>query len=158
MPKLPTGYSGTPLAKKLGLKPGFRALIIGAPDAVVSMATAQGLASLSVVTSATAARRQRSELDYIHLFALSAADLETAVDKLKQRLKSDGMIWLSWPKKASKVPTDLDDTVVRKCGLDAGLVDVKVCAVDDTWSGLKFVYRLKDRGSELAAKRASGRT
>ncbi len=145
------GYSGTPLAKKLGLKSGYHTLMIGAPDAVIVIAKAQKLASLSVIASPAAARRRELEFDYIHVFPDSTADLKQAVNKLKPRLKIDGMLWLSWPKQAPKVPTDLDDAVVRKCGLDAGLVDVKVCAVDDVWSGLKFVYRLKDRGNSGGA-------
>ena len=151
------GYSGTPLAKKLGLKSGYHTLMIGAPDAVIVIAKAQKLASLSVIASPAAARRRELEFDYIHalysrdVFTDSTADLKQAVNKLKPRLKIDGMLWLSWPKKAPKVPTDLDDAVVRKCGHDAGLVDVKVCAVDDVWSGFKFVYRLKDRGNSGGA-------
>ena len=140
------GYSGTPLAKRLGLKAACHTLIIGAPDGVIAMAKEQGLASLSVIASPTAADQLQQELDYIHFFSNSVAELKDAVNTLKPRLKADGMMWLSWPKKASKVKTDLDETVIRKCGLDAGLVDIKVCTVDEIWSGLKFVYHLKDRG------------
>ena len=150
------GYSGTPLAKKLGLKATYHALIIGAPDGVIAMATEQSLASLSVIASPTAADQLRQELDYIHLFSDSAVELKDAVNTLKPWLKTDGMMWLSWPKKASKVKTDLDETVIRKCGLDAGLVDIKVCAIDEIWSGLKFVNRLNDRSVGRSALRVSG--
>ena len=84
-------------------------------------------------------------LDFIQLFAASRAELEAEFPRMKQTLSQDGMLWVSWPKRSSKVETDLSDNVVREVGLDNGLVDVKVCAVDQTWSGLKFVRRLKDR-------------
>lgn len=149
------GYSRTPLAKKLGLKATYHALIIGAPDSVIAMAKEEGLASLSVIASPTAAGQLRQELDYIHLFSNSAAELMDAVYTVKPGLKTDGLMWLSWPKKASKVKTDIDETVIRKCGLDAGLVDIKVCAIDEIWSGLKFVYRLKDRNIGRRTQRRS---
>ena len=87
----------------------------------------------------------RGEKDYIHLFATRVRDLERRLPTLKRHLSKTGLAWISWPKKASGVPTDLDGNVVRRLGLGTGLVDVKVCAVDADWSGLKFVYRLKDR-------------
>ncbi len=84
-------------------------------------------------------------LDFIHFFTSERGDLELRLPDLKAALKKDGMLWLSWPKKASKLPTDLTDNIVREVGLAHGLVDVKVAAIDENWSGLKFVYRLKDR-------------
>jgi hypothetical protein len=91
------------------------------------------------------ARKLTSNLDFVHLFSTSRRDLAGAFPKLKKALKSDGMAWISWPKKSSGVNTDLDENIVRALGLKSGLVDVKVCAVDEVWSGLKFVFRLKDR-------------
>lgn len=84
-------------------------------------------------------------LDMIHFFTKDEAELKTRLPKLKPILSKNGMLWVSWPKKASKVPTTVDEGLVRMTGLDAGLVDVKICAVDKVWSGLKFVYRVKDR-------------
>jgi hypothetical protein len=89
--------------------------------------------------------RLARELDFIHFFSDKRASLERQIPKLRDSLKSSGMIWISWPKKASGKTKDLDEGVVREIGLKAGLVDVKVCAIDETWSGLKFVFRLKDR-------------
>jgi len=88
---------------------------------------------------------ETSELDFIHAFFADAAKLEEGFPKLMKALKPTGMLWVSWPKKASKMPSDLDENIVREIGLAAGLVDVKVIAVDENWSGLKFVYRLRDR-------------
>jgi len=87
----------------------------------------------------------RGELDFAILFVTTRADLEKRFDRLRDRLKSNGMLWISWPKKTSGVPSDLTENTVREIGLANGLVDVKVCAIDETWSGLKFVRRLKDR-------------
>ncbi len=84
-------------------------------------------------------------VDYIHLFTKSKDELQTQFPILKAALAQNGLLWISWPKKASKVTTDLNENIVREIGLQNGLVDIKVCAVDEIWSGLKFVYRLKDR-------------
>ena len=84
-------------------------------------------------------------LDFIHIFVAHTKEFEKEFSNAKKQLKKGGMLWVSWPKKASKVPTDLDENVIRNTGLKKGLVDVKVCAVDDVWSGLKFVFRLSDR-------------
>lgn len=136
---MPTaGYSGTPLAKKLGFKPGFRVRFVGAPAEYANL-----LGKLPAdVTVATATR---GTFDLIHLFTKRSADLERQLPKLKAALAKDGMLWISWPKKTSGVATDLTGDVVRETALAGGLVDIKVCAVDETWSGLKFVYRRKDR-------------
>lgn len=88
---------------------------------------------------------QPDEVDFIHYFCKSADKLKAEILQLKSLLKKTGTLWISWPKKSSKVPTDLSDMVVRTTGLEAGLVDIKVCAVDEIWSGLKFVYRVSDR-------------
>ena len=132
------GYSGTPLVKKLGIKEGFRAALVGAPSDF--RAELEDLPSgVTFVTSV------ESQLDFIMFFAKTSAELTANFSRLAARLSPTGMLWIAWPKKASGVPTDLTDAVVRQTGLDAGLVDVKVCAVNQIWSGLKFVIRVKDR-------------
>jgi hypothetical protein len=131
------GYSGKPLAAKLGIKDGFRIGIVNEPDGI-----RRDLGDLSAVTLSA---RLQSPLDLILFFVTSQSELKKGFSKLASKLAPAGMLWVAWPKKASSVPTDLSDNSVREIGLAAGLVDVKVCAVDETWSGLKFVIRLKDR-------------
>ena len=132
-----SGYSGTPLPKKLGLKPEFATLFIGLPQNLSyltdGLPAAQSCADLASVDGAS--------LDYIHLFEVSRAALKDQAPHLKTLLKPTGMLWISWPKKASKVPTTITEDVLREIFLPTGLVDVKVCALDDIWSGLKFVLR-----------------
>ena len=132
------GYSGTPLIQKLGIRPGMRIYIQGEPGDY-----AQTLGPLP--EAVTRLQRLGQELDFIHCFAKERRQLEQRLPALKAALDYDGMLWISWPKKAAKIATDLSDGVVREIGLASGLVDVKVAAVDETWSGLKFVYRLEDR-------------
>jgi hypothetical protein len=132
------GYSGTPLVKKLGIKPGMAIYLRGAPPDYAD--TLGPLPDGVEVVDAL-----RPGLDFIHIFTDSRQELEAAFADVKAALAFDGMLWVSWPKKASKVPTDLSDGVVREVGLSGGLVDVKVAAVDVVWSGLKFVYRVEDR-------------
>ncbi len=132
------GYSGTPLAKKLGIKPGVTVIAIGAPSDYGELLE-------PIPAGATIVGELSATASFVHFFTTELAELAAELPKLKAVLEKDGILWVSWPKKAAKVPTDLDGDVVRGLGLDAGLVDVKVCAVDATWSGLKFVYRLKDR-------------
>ena len=135
---MPAGYSGTPLVKKLGIKEDFQVALVGAPGGFRS--ELEGLpARVSFVTSV------QSQLDFIMFFAKTRVELSANFSRLAARLKPVGMLWIAWPKKASGVATDLSDGVVRQIGLDAGLVDVKVCAVNEVWSGLKFVIRVKDR-------------
>jgi hypothetical protein len=129
------GYSGTPLPKKLGIKAGFRVLLLRAPEDV--------LAELSADLAECA--RQKDSLDFAMIFTASRSQLANDFSRIAQVLAPAGMLWVSWPKKSSGVATDLDENVVREIGLAAGLVDVKVCAVTEVWSGLKFVRRLKDR-------------
>ena len=138
------GYSGTPLAQKLGIKPGHVVLIDGAP-AGWRDGWPSGLGTLPDTAVVRVGLRSRSADMVIGFFDRSAR-LRQRLPTLKARIPTDGTVWLAWPKKAAGVPTDLSDGVVRALGLAAGLVDVKVCAIDATWSGLKFVYRLKDRG------------
>lgn len=132
------GYSGTPLVKKLGIKPGARVSLVNAPD---DFRTTLGALPDDVKFVNT------KSLDLILYFVLSERNVAQDFAKLAQRLTANGMIWIAWPKKSSGVATDLTFDRVQRIGLDAGLVDVKICAIDDTWSGLKFVYRLKDRAS-----------
>ena len=132
------GYSGTPLPKKLGIKDGFQVRLIEAPSEVV----AELKPSLD---SCKVSRDAKAPLDFAMLFTKSAASLKKDFTQLAKNLAPAGMLWISWPKKTSGVSTDLNENIVREIGLASGLVDVKVCAVTDVWSGLKFVRRLKDR-------------
>ena len=133
------GYSGTPLVKKLGFKDNFRAALVNAPKSFAK--ELEPLPENVEFVSNSGAK----QLDLILLFVDSQRNLIKEFPSCARRLTENGMLWVAWPKKASGVPTDLTDNSVRTIGLDAGLVDVKVCAVNDIWSGLKFVYRLKDR-------------
>jgi hypothetical protein len=130
------GYSGTPLVDKLGIKPGARLQLVSEPKGFAGLLG--GLPEGSRVAS-------RGALDFAMLFVKSQSDLRKRFARLRDRLESNGMLWVAWPKKASGVETDVTEGVVRAFGLESGLVDVKVCAIDHTWSGLKFVRRLKDR-------------
>ena len=135
------GYSGTPLAKKLGFKQGFRTGLVSPPNGFQKeLAPLPNDVSLSVGGLV-------KPLDLIILFADSQKRLKTEFLKLARKLTQNGMLWIAWPKKASGVTTDLSENLIRDIGLGAGLVDVKVCAINDVWSGLKFVYRLEDRKS-----------
>jgi hypothetical protein len=133
------GYSGTPLAKKLGFKEGCCAGLVNAPPGFQ-----KELAPLPTDTQVIVERLTKP-FDLIVLFTNSQQELKTEFARLARKLKTTGMLWIAWPKKASGVPSDLSENDVRQIGLDAGLVDVKVCAINDIWSGLKFVYRLQDR-------------
>lgn len=128
------GYSKTPLVKKLGIKEGDEVLFINEPDHYFGL-----LDVLPEVKEAS------NDADFIHLFTKKHARLRAELPNLKKRLKKTGMLWISWPKKTSGVSTDLSDAIVRQEGLDVGLLDTKVCAVDGTWSALKFMYRKADR-------------
>ena len=135
------GYSGTPLVNKLGIKEGFRVGLVNPPKGFE-----KELEPLPKNVTITVGRLSKS-FDLILLFVDSQKVLKKEFPKHALKLVENGMLWISWPKKASGVATDLSDNSVRQIGLDAGLVDVKVCAVNDIWSGLKFVYRLKERKS-----------
>jgi len=132
------GYSGTPLAKKLGIKDGQHLALVEIP-ASVKAELKDALAKCYVVAKAAA------PLDFAMLFVKTQAELKKNFPVLGKQLAPAGMLWIAWPKKSSGVASDLDENLVRKIGLDVGLVDVKVCAVDEVWSGLKFVIRVKDR-------------
>lgn len=134
------GYSGTPLAQKLGLKDGFRALFIDLPASLADLTTARTFAESSRITLDQLGDVQQG-YNFIHLFTASRAVLEKLAQPLMALIARDGMIWVSWPKKASKVPTDITEDTIREIALPLGLVDVKVCAVDEIRSGLKLVIR-----------------
>ena len=136
------GYSGTPLARKLSLKDGQRVWWEDVPDGVRSEIEKSGFA-LELLDAAEA------PIDVAHIFVRSRAALEGAVHRLMPLLASSGFIWISWPKKASKLPTDISEDRIRDVIIPLGLVDVKVCAVDATWSGLKLMIR-KERRSSIA--------
>ena len=131
-----SGYSGTPLPQKLGIKPASRLLLLGAPEDFDETfgALPEG------VTVRTAAR---GTADVVLLFTKQRALLEARIDALGAAIFPDGAIWVAWPKKTSKVPTDMTEDVVREVCLSRGLVDNKVCAIDDTWSGLRVVHRVE---------------
>jgi hypothetical protein len=126
------GYSGTPLAKKLGIKEQFRVALLDLPVDVKGE-----LACCQIAKD--------KPVDFAMIFVKTANELKKQFPKFAKQLAPAGMLWVSWPKKASGLATDLNENEVRRIGLDAGLVDVKVCAVSETWSGLKFVIRVKDR-------------
>ena len=137
------GYSGTPLPQKLGIKEQFRVALFDLP-AEVKAELKSALASCRVGKDGPS--------DFAMIFVKTASELKKQFPQFAKQMAPAGMLWVSWPKKASGVATDLNENEVRRIGLEAGLVDVKVCAVNETWSGLKFVIRLKDR-----EKRASDR-
>jgi len=139
------GYSGTPLAKKLGIKDGFRLALLHVPDDVRSSLSSAFDKCRIQGNSIKASKNQNKDLDFIFFFAKSRAGLDLELLAAAKALAPAGMLWISWPKKSSGVATDLTGDVVRQSGLDAGLVDIKVCAVTDVWSGLKFVIPVKDR-------------
>jgi len=135
------GYSGTPLPRKLGVKPGARLGLVRAPP---DFATTLGALPEGVVVTADA-RRAKGSFDVIVCFARGAAELARDLATLGRRLDPAGGLWIGWPKKASGIATDLGEAEVRRLGLATGLVDNKVCAINDVWSGLRFVVRLEDR-------------
>lgn len=134
----PTAYSSTPLAKKLGLKEGFVIRLHNEPDSYRSLFT-------DWPPDVTIERDKKKKKDFIHFFTISAEELHKQLPLLKEEIFPNGIIWISWPKKASKVPTDITEDIIRQMALAIGLVDVKVCAVDEIWSGLKLVILVKNR-------------
>ena len=133
------GYTGTPLVKKLGIKSGFSVVFMNAPADFTSI--------IDLPPDVVVNKTPRPQLDFVLLFVKSEAQLTQKFSHLASKLKPSGMFWVAWPKKSSGVVTDLSFTNVQAIGLAAGLVDTKICAVDDVWSGLKFVFRLKDRSA-----------
>jgi hypothetical protein len=136
------GYSQTPLVKKLGIKAAQTVAIVNAPDKFLAQELQPLPANVKLVPAIT-----RGQLDFIMLFVSSTKALQKELPKLKKKLSRGGMLWVSWPKKSSGVQTDLSFDIVQQLGLKIGLVDVKICAVNEIWSGLKFVYRLQDRAT-----------
>ena len=133
------GYSGTPLPKKLGLAPGMRVYVTGCDDYVELV----GAGDLDLAMQA----KPGSTTDFVHVFATRRRELETWLPKLRRALQPDATLWVSWPKKASKVETDIVEDTIREIALPLGFVDVKVCAIDAVWSGLKLVVRKELRAA-----------
>jgi hypothetical protein len=132
------GYSGTPLAKKLGIKDGSRIRLVNAPAYYFELFT-------DLPPGIKLLKDKKTKKDIIHYFTTSFKLLEKDIVELKNEIEQDGMIWVSWPKKASKVATDITEDLIRAMALANGLVDIKVCAVDEVWSGLKLVIPVKYR-------------
>ena len=135
---MPTGYSGKPLHEKLGIKPGHRVCVLGAPANYETLL--EGKVPRVEFTS-----NSRSKADVVHVFETRSAALRKKLPALQKLIAPDGMIWVSWPKKAARVETDITEDVVRNMALSLDLVDVKVCAINDVWSGLKLVIRRERR-------------
>jgi hypothetical protein len=135
----PAGYSGTPLAQKLGIKQGFNILLIKAPEHYFGLFT-------DLPGDLRINNDSPSPKDLIHFFTKQKDEYTRLLPALKTQIKPNGMIWISWPKKSSKVVTDITEDIIRNFALQTGLVDIKVCAVDEIWSGLKLVIPVKDRG------------
>ena len=129
------GYSGTPLWKKLGYKTGMSAYVDGAPNSYIS------LLALPADVTVTWLRSAKSDMEFVHLFATSNSKLKRKLEYYRERIVPGGVIWVSWPKKSSGVKSDITEDVIRAVALPMGLVDVKVCAVDEVWSGLKLMIR-----------------
>ncbi len=132
------GYSGTPLPKKLGIKENSDIVLINPPSNYKK--TLRNLPEGVKINT-----KPSGNLDFIQFFTKEISELDSKFSDLKKYLNPDGILWISWPKKSSGVLTDLDENKIREIGLENGMVDVKVCAIDEIWSGLKFVFRLKDR-------------
>jgi hypothetical protein len=131
------GYSGTPLVDKLGIKPGARVVILGAPPDFC----------LELPDGATSGTRLSGHADVVLFFTTQRARLERRLDGLGRAIAPAGAVWVAWPKRAAGVVTDMTENVVRDIALPRGLVDTKVCAVDEVWSGLKLVWRVSNRGA-----------
>jgi len=129
------GYSGTPLWKKLGYKTGMSAYVEGEPSNYISLLTLPADVVVNWLP------RAKSDMEFVHLFATSASQLKSKLESVRKRIVPGGVIWVSWPKKSSGVTSDITEDTIRDLALPMGLVDVKVCAVDEVWSGLKLVIR-----------------
>lgn len=145
------GYSGTPLPQKLGLKPGARLGLVNAPAGFT-----RTLGPLPAGIAARPVGAGRSQFDVIVCFAPTMAEVSRRLPALKRRLDPAGGLWVAWPKRSSGVATDVGENGVRAAGLAAGLVDNKVCAIDDVWSGLRFVFRLVDRPRNARGTKSTG--
>jgi hypothetical protein len=140
------GYSGKPLTQKLGIQPGFCIFVEGAPSAYGGIVG-------KLPDNVKIVARLKAPVDMVHVFMTATASLAKKLVAYRAAIAPDGMIWVSWPKKSSGVSTDLSDVVVRNIALSLGLVDIKVCAVNDIWSGLKFVIPKDQRNSNQRVKR-----
>jgi hypothetical protein len=138
MTEASSGYSGTPLAKKLGIKNGFHISLVNAPEYYLRLFT-------DLPAELYFENEEVKDTDFIHFFTKSRKEYEALLPVLKTRIKPNGIIWVSWPKKVSKVQTDITEDIIRNFSLQTGLVDIKICAVDEVWSGLKLVIPVKDR-------------
>jgi hypothetical protein len=136
-----TGYSGTPLVRKLGIPPNERIIALNAPEHYRDLLE-------DLPEGVTISDRVSARPKFVHLFETSRPALEARLASLRTKLDDAGALWVSWPKKAAKVPTDITEDVIREVALPLGFVDVKVCAVDETWSGLKLVIRRENRGKK----------
>lgn len=134
MPTVTAGYSGTPLARKLGIKEGSTVLLIEAPENYPSLVQ-------PLPDAVKFANHASPAIDLVHLFATRKNDLEKHLAALRRQLRPDAPVWVSWPKKSSRTPTDITEDTIRAVALPLGFVDIKVCAVSDVWSGLKIVVR-----------------
>ena len=133
-----TGYSGTPLARKLGIKEGFKIRLVDQPVYYFSLFT-------DLPETVTILKDKKTKKNLIHYFTKSATGLRKEIVALRNEIEPNGMIWISWPKKTSKIATDITEDTIRELALNNGLVDIKVRTVDETWSGLKLVIPEKDR-------------
>jgi hypothetical protein len=133
------GYSGTPLPQKLGIKPGTTVVVINEPPKYRKL--------LGRVDQVTFSNRIGANSDFVHLFTKRRSELQNKLSILRRKIADNGTTWVSWPKKSANVPTDITEDVVREIALPLGLVDIKVCAVDETWSGLKLMIRRENRKS-----------
>src|SRR3954471_1767492 len=145
-----SGYSGTPLVKKLGIKPGDKLAMVNEP-----LAFPRELVGLpaGVETIAADENPKPGTLNVVILFLKNTAELKKLLPAMKSKIAQHGMIWTAWPKKTSRVQSDLDENIIRDKGLSIGLVDIKVCAINEIWSGLKFVIPVKDRKQRAAGPR-----
>jgi len=141
------GYSGTPLPQKLGIKPGTTIVVINEPLKYRKL--------LGKLDQVTFSNRIRANSDFVHLFTTRRSELESELSILRGKIPDNGTIWVSWPKKSANVPTDITEDVIREVALPLGLVDIKVCAVDETWSGLKLMIRRENRKSRLPSPQSS---
>jgi hypothetical protein len=147
------GYSGTPLAKKLGIKEGMTVVTVDAPDEYAQML--EPLPEGVIVIEGSLTNARVTEAAVLHFFTNSRDALFSGLARAKQLMKQDGTIWVSWYKKAAKLPTEITEDTVREAALPLGLVDVKVCAVDEKWSGLKLVIRKENRVSSPHVSKGS---
>ena len=134
------GYSKTPLAKKLGIKPGFSIKLVNGPEYYFELFT-------DMPEDILVNNNAKGSYDLVHFFTKSTKELNKILPGLKNEIIQNGMIWVSWPKKSAKIVTDINENLIRDLGLSCGLVDIKVCALDEVWSGLKFVIPVKSRKS-----------